>query len=92
MVLPELKAALLADVNSFLLVISFALTAVNRNYEIYKVVAFPFKIANNTYLRYQLDSGYLAINILQKAYLAMSENVWNNVKDNQLRYVQLTRR
>jgi len=88
----NVKAALLADVNSFLLVISFPLTAVNRNYEIYKVVAFPFKIVNNTYLRYKFDSGYLAINILQKAYLAMSENVWNNVKDNQLRYVQLTRR
>ena len=76
MVLPERKAALLADVNSFLLVISFPLTAVNRNYEIYKVIAFPFKIVNNTYLRYKFDSGYLAINILQQACLAMSENVF----------------
>ena len=72
----NVKAALLADVNSFLLVISFPLTAVNRNYEIYKVIAFPFKIVNNTHLRYKLDSGYLAINILQQAYLAMSENVF----------------
>ena len=38
------KAALLADLNSFLLVMSFPLTAVNRNYELYKVVAFPYKI------------------------------------------------
>ena len=72
----NVKAALLADVNSFLLVISFPLTAVNRNYEIYNVVAFPFKIANNTYLRYKMDSGYLVINILQQAYLAMRENVF----------------
>ena len=43
----NVKAALLADVNSFLLVISFPLTAVNRNYEIYKVIAFPFKIWND---------------------------------------------
>jgi len=72
----NVKAALLANVNSFLLVISFPLTAVNRNYEIYKVIAFPFKIVSNTYLRYKFDSGYLAINILQQAYLAMSENVF----------------
>ena len=39
----NVKAALLADVNSFLLVISFPLTAVNRNYEIYKVIAFFFQ-------------------------------------------------
>ena len=72
----NVKAALLADVNGFLLVISFPLTAVNRNYEIYKVIAFPFKIANNTYLRYNLDSGYLAINILHQTYLAMRENIF----------------
>jgi len=88
----NVKAALLADVNGFLLVISFPLTAVNRNYEIYKVIAFSFKIANNTYLRYRLGSGYLAINILHQTYLAMTENILSNVKDNQLRYVQLTRR
>jgi len=70
----NVQAALLADVNGFLLVINFPLTAVDRNYEIYKVIAFPFKIANNTYLRYQLDSGYLVINILHKTYLAMREN------------------
>ena len=52
------------------------MTAVNRNYEIYKVVAFPFKIVNNTHLRYKFDKGYLAISILQQAYLAMSENVF----------------
>jgi len=34
----NVKAGLLADANSFLLVISFPLTAVTRNYEIYKVI------------------------------------------------------
>jgi len=72
----NVKAALLADVNGFLLVISFPLTAVDRNYEVYKVIAFPFKIANNTYLRYNLDSGYLAINIPHQTYLAMRENIF----------------
>ena len=38
------KAALLADLNGFILVVSFPLTAVDRNYEIYKVIAFSFKI------------------------------------------------
>ena len=40
------------------------------------MIAFPFKIANNTYLRYNLDSGYLAINILHQTYLAMRENIF----------------
>jgi len=72
----NVKAALLADTNGFLLVVSFPLTAVDRNYEIYKVIAFPFKIANNTYWQYQLGSGYLAINILHQTYLAMRENMF----------------
>jgi len=50
------------------------LTAVDWNYEIYKVIVFPFKIANNTYWRYRLGSGYLVINILRQTYLAMGEN------------------
>jgi len=68
------KAALLADGNGFLLLINFPLTAVDRNYEIYKVIAFPSKIANNTYWRYRLDGGYLVINNLRQTYLAMGEN------------------
>ena len=39
-----------------------------------KWLLFLSKFANHTYLRYQIDSGYLAINILQQAYLAMREN------------------
>jgi hypothetical protein len=36
-------AALLADLNSFLLVQRVPLTAVNRNYELYKVIVFLSK-------------------------------------------------
>ena len=68
------KAALLADLNSFLLVMIFPLIAVNRNYELYKVVAFPSKIWNSTYLRYKFDSEYFAISTLQQTYLSLSEN------------------
>ena len=45
----NVQAALLADVDGFLLVMNFPLTSVDRNYEIYEVIAFPFKIANTTY-------------------------------------------
>jgi len=38
------------------------------------VIAFPFKTCNNTHLRYKFYSEYFAINILQRAYLAMGEN------------------
>jgi len=39
----NVKAALLAEVNGFLLVINFPLTAVDRNYEIYEVIGFSFQ-------------------------------------------------
>jgi uncharacterized coiled-coil protein SlyX len=71
------NAALLADLSTFLLVLSFPLTAVNRNYELYKVVAFPFKILNNTCVRNQFDSEYFAMNILQKANVSLSESDFN---------------
>ena len=76
MVLQERTGSFTGCCKRLLLAISFSLTVVDRNYEIYKVIAFPFKIVSNTYLRYKFDSGYLAINILQQAYLAMSENVF----------------
>ena len=76
----NVKAALLADVDGFLLVMNFSLTSVDRNYEIYEVIAFSFKIANSTYWRYQLESRYLAINLFHKTYLAMRENMFEQCR------------
>ena len=76
----NVKSALLADVDGFLLVMNFPLTSVDRNYEIYETIAFPFKIANSTYWRYQLESRYLALNLFHKTYLAMGENMFEQCR------------
>jgi len=86
----NVKSALLADVDGFLLVMNFPLTSVDRNYEIYETIAFPFKIANSTYWRYQLESRYLAINLFHKTYLEMAETCLNNAEDSQSKYVRRT--
>jgi hypothetical protein len=67
------KAALLADLNNFMLIMSFPLTAANRNYEIYKVIAFPSKNWK-TYVRYKLESEYLAVSTFQETYVTLSES------------------
>jgi hypothetical protein len=48
----HVRSALLADLQSFLLVMYFPLTIVNNRYEFYRVVAFPLRILNQTYASY----------------------------------------
>jgi hypothetical protein len=70
----HVKAALLADLNCFMLVMNFPLTAVNRNYELYRVIAFPTKILNRTFASYKFEREYLAISTFRQSYLMVCEN------------------
>jgi hypothetical protein len=78
-------AALLADLHSFLLVLKLPLIAVNRNYELYKVIVFPFRVLNNTFVSYKLDDEYLAINLVHKTYVSLSEDDFNKCKGQAVR-------
>ena len=60
----HVKAALLADLYSYMLVLYFPLTMEDRKYELLKVIAFPSRILNTTYVRLDLDTEYFAISTL----------------------------
>jgi hypothetical protein len=69
----HVKAALLADLYDFVLVMYFPLTMVDRKYELFKVISFPSQILNNTYIRFNLDTEYFAISTLHQIYISLNE-------------------
>jgi hypothetical protein len=69
----NVKAALLADLHDFVLVMYFPLTMDDRKYELFKVIAFPSRILNNTYVRFNLDTEYFAISTLRQIYISLNE-------------------
>ena len=46
---------------------------VGKQYELYKMVVIPTRILNNTYAQFEIGKDYLAINLLQRTYLTLSE-------------------
>jgi hypothetical protein len=68
-----IQTVMLADVYSFKLVLNVPLKTVNRQYELYKMVVLPTHILNNTYAQFEIGNHYFGINLLQRAYLTLSE-------------------
>ena len=69
----HVKAVLLADLYSYMLVLYFPLTMVDRKYELLKVIAFPSRILNTTYVRFDLDTEYFVISTLRQFYISQNE-------------------
>jgi len=69
----HVKRTLLADLYNFMVVIYFPLTMVDCKYELFKVIAFPSRILNTTYVRFDLDTDYFAISTLRQFYISLSE-------------------
>jgi hypothetical protein len=69
----QVRAALLAKLHNFLLVMYFPLTVVDRKYELYRAIAFQLRVLNKTYASYKLDAEYLAVSILQQTYMLVSD-------------------
>jgi hypothetical protein len=67
------QTSMLADVHSFKLILNVPLKDVSRQYELYRVVALPTRIANNTYVQFETGSDYFGINLLQRSYLTLTE-------------------
>jgi len=68
-----IQTAMLADTHSFKLVLKVPLKMVGRQYELYKLVALPTRILNNTYAQYNIGIDYFAINQLQRTHLTLTE-------------------
>ena len=67
------QAIMLADVYSFKLVLNVPLKTVNRQYELYKMVVLPTRIADNMYTQFEIGYDYFGVNLLQRTYLTMTE-------------------
>lgn len=70
----HVRAALLADLYNFLIIMYLPLTTVNRKREVFQTITFPSRILNTTYATFQLDGKYLAISILQQTYISLTKS------------------
>ena len=69
----HVRAAFLADLYNFLLVMYFPLTIVDRKYELFRAIAFPSRILNRTYASYKFDTEYIAISTLRQTYISLRD-------------------
>ena len=84
-------AALLADLNNFMIIMYFPLTTVNRKYELYQMFAFPSRILNSTYASFQLDGNYLAISVLQQIYVSLTASDLSRCEGNMVKICPVNR-
>jgi len=68
-----IQAIMLADLHSFKLLLNVPLKTVNRQYELYKMIALPTRILNKTYAQFEIGNDYFGISLLQDTYLTLSE-------------------
>lgn len=66
--------SMLASQRGFLIVLSIPFMDVSQKYELHRVYVLPTRVANNTLLCYEIKHKYFAINVLRRAYFAMSES------------------
>ena len=59
-----IETAILADMNSFRLVLDIPIKTVSRQHEQYKTVVLPTRILNNIFAWFEVGDNYFAINLL----------------------------
>jgi hypothetical protein len=69
----NVKATMLADYHSFMLMLSLPLSVSDRKFEVFRTHSFPMQITNGTYLRYHFNDGYLATNGFHHTYFTLTE-------------------
>ena len=69
----NIRAAMLADYHSFMLMIRLPLTTGDRKFEVLRTFAFPMKISDDTYVRIHFEHGYLAVNDYHQKYLTLTD-------------------
>ena len=69
----NIRAAMLADYHSFMLMIRLPLTTGDRKFEVLRTFAFPKKISDGTYVSIYFEHGYLAVNNYYQKYLTLTD-------------------
>jgi hypothetical protein len=60
---------MLADLHSFKLVLNVPLKSMNRWYTLYRMVALPTRISNNTFDQFEIEKDSFCTGLLQRNYL-----------------------
>jgi outer membrane murein-binding lipoprotein Lpp len=70
----NVQDALIADLHSFKLVLFLPLISVNRCHEKYRIIALTTRFFNGTYVQFQVQNRYFAINAILQTYFTMTED------------------
>jgi hypothetical protein len=76
----NVNAAMLADLNSFTIVMFFPLTIVNRKFEVYQLFAFDSRISNSTFVKLKIDNKYLAVRSDHRNYFTLTESEYSQCR------------
>jgi hypothetical protein len=68
----KVNAAMLADLHSFVIVMFFPLSIVNRKFEVYQLFAFESRISNSTFVKLKVDNKYLAVSSEHQNYFTLT--------------------
>jgi hypothetical protein len=70
----NVRAAMLADFHNFMLIISLPLTTEDRKFQVMRLLAFPRRISNGAYVKFQSSDKYLAVNSFHQNYFTLTMN------------------
>jgi hypothetical protein len=65
---------MVASLHGFMLVLSIPLADASRKFEFFKLHSFPARIFNSTFVRYNPESNYFALSVLQRTHFTMTEH------------------
>jgi hypothetical protein len=67
------QTALISTTNGFLLVLAVPIRDVYRRYELFKLYNFPREVTNGTFLSYNVEKNYLAVQALHHNFVLLSD-------------------
>jgi hypothetical protein len=66
-------AAMVTNPQGFMLILSIPIKNVYRQFELFRLYNFPTEVINGTFVKFNVETHYLAIYTLQRTYLLLSE-------------------
>jgi hypothetical protein len=67
------KVAIVGDTHNIRLILNVPLKTANRNFVLYKLIAFPMPVLNNTFVQYKPNYLYVGFNEIQHSYALFTE-------------------
>jgi hypothetical protein len=68
-----IKVAIFGDAHHAKLILEVPLSSANHRFSLYRVIALPTRIFNDTFAQYMLDYSYFGIDNIQRNYILMTE-------------------